>query len=145
VTLTNVTVTGNSAGSAYHGGGLFATDVPPLLHNTIVAGNYRGGSTRDDVSGALAGAGDYNLIGDGTGMTGVSAGVNHNQVGSGSTPLDPGLGPLANNGGPTLTHAVLSGSPAYRAGGTAYATATDQRGLPRVVGGFIDVGAYETQ
>jgi hypothetical protein len=97
------------------------------------------------VSGALDGSGDYNLIGDGTGMTGVSDGVSGNQVGTAASPLDPLLGPLADNGGPTQTMALLAGSPARGSGSRAYATATDQRGLPRVVGGLIDVGAFQTQ
>jgi hypothetical protein len=147
VALTNVTVTANRA---TRGGGVFVssgTTGLPLLHNTLVAGNFRGatGSARDDVSGALDGGGDYNLVGDCTGMTGLADGANGNQVGSAASPIDAQLGPLADNGGPTLTHALLLGSPARGAGSTAYAAATDQRGLPRVVDGLIDVGAYQTQ
>jgi predicted outer membrane repeat protein len=139
--LTNVTVTANRAGS---GGGLSGNATP---HNTLIAGNFGSGSYtgRDDVAGNLASSGDYNLIGDGSGMAGLSDGVNGNQVGSAASPIDPRLGPLADNGGPTLTHALLAGSPALRAGSVAYATATDQRGLPRVVDGSIDIGAYQTQ
>ena len=57
----------------------------------------------------------------------------------------PGLGPLANNGGPTLTHALLTGSPALNAGNPAIVDppATDQRGDARIVQGRIDVGAVE--
>ena len=80
-------------------GGLFVdptTTALPVLHNTLIAGNFRGatGTTPDDVSGYLDPGGDYNLIGDGTGMTGLSNGVNGNQVGSASAPIDPLLGPL---------------------------------------------------
>jgi hypothetical protein len=147
--LTNVTVTANRSGSGRHGGGLFvsAAAAAPLLHNTLVAGNFTGatGGTRDDVSGALNAASDHNLVGDGTGLTGLADGVRGNQVGTAASPIDALLGPLQDNGGPTLTHALLAGSPARGAGSTAYATATDQRGLPRVVDGRIDVGAYQTQ
>ena len=116
VTLTNVTLTANRAntggGCCSPGGGLIAWGTRwPLLHNTLIAGNFRGatGTTRDDVFGALDAGGDYNLIGDGTGMTGLSDGVNGNQVGSADAPIDPLLGPLQNNGGPTRTHALLPG------------------------------------
>ena len=113
VTLTNVTLTANRAQT---GGGLyvFGGSIAPLLHNTLIAGNFRGatGTTRDDVSGALNPGGDYNLIGDGTGMTGISHGVNGNLVGSAAAPIDPLLGPLQDNGGPTQTMALRPGSPA---------------------------------
>ncbi len=66
--------------------------------------------------------------------------------------VDPLLGPLADNGGPTLTHALLPGSPAIDAGVTALAVSADgtplehdQRGLfyPRVLGKAVDSGAVE--
>jgi hypothetical protein len=66
---------------------------------------------------------------------------NGNLVGSKSAPIDPLLGPLANNGGPTETMALLSGSPAIDAGTAAGAPATDQRGEAR--GTPPDIGAYE--
>jgi hypothetical protein len=56
---------------------------------------------------------------------------------------DPKLGLLANNGGPTLTMALLPGSPAIDAGDTAAAPSVDQRGFPRPVGAAADIGAYE--
>jgi hypothetical protein len=146
-TLTNVTLTANRAN--YSGGGLYVLSGSPVLHNTLIAGNFRGltGTTADDVYGSLNSGGDYNLIGDGTGMTGLTNGVNGNQVGSASDPIDPQLGPLDFNGGPTLTHALLSGSPAIDAGNNAYATDWDQRGpgYPRIVNGIIDIGAFEYQ
>src|SRR5262249_44043164 len=54
---------------------------------------------------------------------------------------DPKLGPLADNGGPTQTMALLPGSPALNAAGPALAPATDQRGFAR--GAAPDIGAYE--
>jgi hypothetical protein len=120
-----------------------------VLHNTLVAGNFRGatGTTPDDVNDRLDPGGDYNLVGDGTNMTGLNDGVNGNLVGSADNPIDPLLGPLADNGGPTLTHALLPGSPAIDAGNNAYATDWDQRGpgYPRIVNGVIDIGAFEVQ
>jgi hypothetical protein len=146
-TLTNVTLTANRATS--YGGGLAVYSGQPVLHNTLVAGNFRGatGTTRDDVGGTLDRGGDDNLIGDGTNMTGLRNGVNGNLVGSASAPIDPLLGPLQDNGGPTLTHALLSGSPAIDGGNNAYATDWDQRGpgFRRVVNGTIDIGAFEVQ
>jgi hypothetical protein len=55
---------------------------------------------------------------------------------------DPRIGPLADNGGPTLTFALLPGSPAIGAADSAAAPATDQRGYPRPAGS-ADIGAYE--
>jgi len=56
---------------------------------------------------------------------------------------DPKLGPLADNGGPTLTMALLPGSPAIDAGNTALAPAADQHGFPRAAGLAPDIGAFE--
>ena len=153
LTLTNVTLTANRAntvgGAFYHGGGLYISDGSPVLHNTLIAGNFRGdtGTAPDDVYGALDPSGDYNLIGDGTGMTGLSNGVNGNQVGSASDPIDPLLGPLQYNGGPTQTMALQCGSPAIDAGDNTDAPDWDQRGegFPRIVNDIIDIGAYEVQ
>jgi hypothetical protein len=148
VMLTNVTLTANRA-TSYYGGGLDVALGSPVLHNTLIAGNFQGatGTTPDDVYGSLNSGGDYNLIGDGTGMTGLQNGVNGNLIGSASDPIDPQLGPLDANGGPTLTHALLPGSPAIDAGNNAYATDWDQRGpgYPRIVNGIIDIGAFEYQ
>ena len=56
---------------------------------------------------------------------------------------DPKLGPLADNGGPTLTMALLPSSPAIDAGDTSLAPTTDQRGFPRPSGAAADIGAFE--
>jgi hypothetical protein len=56
---------------------------------------------------------------------------------------DPKLGPLANNGGLTLTMALLPGSPAIDAADTLAAPFTDQRGFPRPAGSAADIGAFE--
>lgn len=60
---------------------------------------------------------------------------------------DPLLGPLADNGGPTLTHALAAGSPALSMGDNSAGLTSDQRGLPfsRVAGGAADIGAFELQ
>ncbi len=64
-----------------------------------------------------------------------------------TTGVCPQLGPLRNNGGPTLTHALFAASPAIDAGNTsAPGLGTfDQRGQPRVSGVAADIGAYEVQ
>ena len=114
------------------------------LRNTIVAGNFNStAATRDDISGALVAAGAYNLVGDGTGSSGITDGVNNNQVGSGAAPINALLGPLAANGGATSTHALLAGSPAIDTADNATCPATDQRGVARPGGGVCDKGAYE--
>jgi hypothetical protein len=70
-------------------------------------------------------------------------------VGSRAHPIDPRLAPLANNGGRTQTHALLSGSPAIDRGDNAGAPATDQRGVARPRDGdgngsrIVDIGAFE--
>jgi hypothetical protein len=139
-TLTNVTVTANRAN---YGGGMYVPRGSPVLHNTLIAGNFCGaiGTTPDDVKGSLDPVGDYNLIGDGTGMTGLRDGVNGNQVGSRSAPIDPKLAPLQNKGGPTQTMALLPGSPALNAGDPRQLGVPDQRGVIRT--GGVNIGAYQ--
>ena len=56
---------------------------------------------------------------------------------------DPPLGALADNGGPTRTHALLAGSAAVNAGTSTGAPATDQRGVTRPQGAGVDIGAFE--
>ena len=65
------------------------------------------------------------------------------QPGTGNITDDPLLGALADNGGPTRTHALLAGSAAVNAGTSAGAPATDQRGVARPQGAGVDIGAYE--
>jgi hypothetical protein len=149
VTLTNSTLTANRAdadGLGGQGGGLYVdpgSTAAPLLHNTLIAGNLGGvnGTSGDDVSGTLDAASDYNLIGDGTGMTGISDGVSGNQVGTADSPIDARLGPLQDNGGPTATIDLLPGSPAVNAGDPSLAGTPDQRGVARR--GGVNIGAYQ--
>src|SRR6185295_9289735 len=91
-----------------------------------------------------------NLIGDAASAGGITNGVNGNKVGFAvSAVLNT---TLANNGGPTLTHALVSGSPALNAGSNALALdaanqplTTDQRGIgfQRIIGVAVDIGSYE--
>ena len=144
--ITNSTIWGNSAANC--GGGLYVSYGEPFLHNSVVAGNLVGDSSQ--VSGTLAPGSSYNLIGLSVGLSGIANGGNGNQIGD-TTPLDPMLGPLQDNGGPTWTYAPLPGSPLVDAGGDANAIDSkglslvlDQRGLARRFAG-VDIGAVETQ
>lgn len=134
-TATNLTISNNIAKSA--GGGVYsAGGVNATFVNTVVANN-----TGANCSGTATSLG-HNLDSDGT-CDLTSPGDMRN--------VDPLLGPLADNGGPTMTHALLEGSPAIDAGspatpgsgGTA-CEATDQRGVARPQGLACDIGAYES-
>ena len=80
----------------------------------------------------------YNIIGNNADA--VISSQPTDQIGTPAAPIDPLLGPLANNGGPTLTHALQAGSPAIDHGDPA-APPQDQRGYGRV--GVPDIGAFE--
>jgi hypothetical protein len=124
-----------SGGGIYNAGSL-------QMHDTIVAGNVtysgQGLSGAPDLDGNVASLG-HNLVGNSAGGSGYAA--------SDLLDVDPQLGPLQDTGGPTPTMALLAGSPAINAGDDTDAPAYDQRGLgfPRIVGGAIDIGAFEFQ
>lgn len=152
LTLTSCTISANSAGDGAGGagGGIFNYhDGTIAIGNTIVAGNNAVNGT--DVSGAFNSQG-YNLIGSNGGSTGFANGVNNDQVGYSTAQVN--LGPLQNNGGPTDTLALLSGSVAFDKG-KGFGLTTDQRGKPRPVdqSGFAnasggdgsDIGAFEQE
>jgi hypothetical protein len=144
--VSNSTLTANSAGSG--GGGITIYNGTLVLLNTLVAGNRTtsNGQLAPDVYGPVASTSSNNLIGIGDPLlSGISDGVGGNLIGTAGCPIDPRLGPLADNGGPTLTHALLPDSPARGAGSPTNTPPTDQRGLPRVVGGEIDIGSFQTQ
>jgi hypothetical protein len=84
------------------------------------------------------------LIGDGSGMS-ILTNLGGNLVGTSTTPIDPRLDPLQNNGGPTQTLALLADSPAIGHADSAKAPAADQRGIPRLdeTGEATDIGAFE--
>lgn len=144
LTVANSTISANSA--SLYGGGVDNTSTFSI-DNSIVAQNTA--SKGPDIDGAVA-SGTYNLIGDGSEMTGLTDGTTGNQVGTSAAPINAKLGALANNGGPTMTMALLSGSPAIDAGDPTViysATDNDQRGagFPRVEGTQLDIGAFEMQ
>ena len=115
-----------------------------VVRNTIIASNLKSeDGLNPDVAGRFISDG-YNLIGDRTGSSGFTA--TGDIVGTSTDPIDPRLGSLDANGGPTQTHALLEDSPAIDAGDPTVLDTdptTDQRGLPRVSGARVDIGAFE--
>ena len=144
VTLINSTISGNTADL---GGGIYNHSYLKL-NNTIIARNtsHLGDG---DVVGYVSSPSANNLIGDGIGITGgISNHSNGNQIGTHAAPINPLLAPLGNYGGPTRTMPLLPGSPAIDAGSNAAvpaAVTSDQRGLPRIVNGKVDIGAFESK
>jgi hypothetical protein len=145
--LRHSTVTGNTATGGL-GSGLSSYSDGSAVSNTVVTSSIIAGNAGSDVDNVLVGLGGntisssgFNVVGSGNAT--ASFGQASDQTGVSS----PGLAPLADNGGPTLTHALLAGSPAFGAGDTASTEATDQRGagFARVVGGNVDLGAFEVQ
>jgi uncharacterized repeat protein (TIGR03803 family) len=112
------------------------------VQNTIIATDLA--ATSPDVAGSFTSDG-YNLVGDGTGSSGFTS--TGDQVGTGSSPLDPKFSSSSPqyNGGPTETLGLASNSSAVAAGNPANAPVSDQNGFVRVVGGKIDIGAFQTQ
>jgi len=133
--LVNSTIVSNTARFGPSGGGVWNSGMATAL-NTIFAGNTA--SAGPDFFGILDSEG-FNLIQNTNGCTIVGDTTGN------ITGVNPRLGPLQNNRGPTFTHALLVGSPAIDSG-TAYgAPSTDQRGVPRPQGLGVDIGAFEFQ
>ena len=152
-TITNNNGVGGSSGVRQFGGAV-------TVSNSIIAGNVNN-TTLPDMDGAFT-SGGGNLIGNAGTATGFTNTVNSDQVGTGAAPINPQLALLANNGGPTQTHALLSSSTALNAGLPASIPADtfdldgdtntveplpfDQRGttFTRAIG-TVDIGAFELQ
>lgn len=161
LTIANATISGNSATG--DGGGIITEDSgTTVVKSSTISGNSAptaagiknndpGGFTRikntilansvgssDCENGTVTSAG-HNLIesiGPGCSIVGDLSG---NIVGT-----DPMLGALANNGGPTLTHLPLAGSPVFDAGSPdCPPPSTDQRGNARPIGGACEIGSVE--
>ncbi|MBC8291245.1 MAG: FG-GAP repeat protein, partial [Planctomycetes bacterium] len=145
-TLLHATLTANDATTAT--GGLRQSSTGSVTPtSTLVAGNTS--PTDPDTTGTFTAT--FSLIGDAGTATGLTDGVDSNQVGASGSEIDPLLGPLANNTGPTMTHRLLAGSPAIDTADNASAPATDQRAITRPVNGNpkedafanADIGAVE--
>lgn len=141
ITLTNNTITSNSADT---GGGIY-NDFTATLNSNIVALNSAGIGT--DLGGS-AYTGEYNLIGNADDSIGLASAPNIS--GTTGLPIDPVIGPLQDNGGNTMTRALITSSPAIDTGSTALTM--DQRealrpfdsaGAPNGPGNATDIGAYE--
>jgi len=156
LTVINSTISGNSTGD--YGGGIANGSLGLMIVNSTVSGNSAatcggvcGGTVEigntilnENASGNIDGivtSDGYNISSDDAGglLTGPGDQIN----------TDPLLGPLQDNGGPTLTHLPLPGSPAIDAGDPGFSRPPyhDQRGtcFYRVFGRRIDVGSVETQ
>jgi CSLREA domain-containing protein len=153
--LTNVTVSGNRASSGF-GGGVWNQGSMRLLQATVTNNVAAGGGAGIDNNGwatvfntiiakntggecsgqALLSSGG-NLVGEGC--------LNMSRLGSDLVGVDPQLGILADNSGPTRTHAIYYTSPAANQGMdlSSLGIVTDQRGLGRPIGGRYDIGAFE--
>ncbi len=131
-TLTNITLSSNTASGPDTGGNIFNDEAQLAIGNTIVAYSEADGNCFN--SGGFLNSLGHNLdSGNTCGFSAVGDLVN----------TDPLLGPLQNNGGPTPTRALLTGSPAIDQGDNTSCPATDQRGIPRPQGVACDIGAYE--
>lgn len=186
MSLINTTVSGNITGAGPSmGGGIFSRFSAELINCTITKnispngfgngvtghqGTYTVGNTIIAGNGTLGNGPDlkntlftpptynslgHNLIGNAEDVSTFNA--SGDQTGSTASPLNPQLGPLADNGGPTLTHALLINSTALDAGDNGLAEdrtddpiLTDQRGVQRIADSpdgdsiaTVDIGAFE--
>ncbi|HEX5036568.1 MAG TPA: choice-of-anchor Q domain-containing protein [bacterium] len=129
-TITNATFFGNT--SLLPGAAIVGTGAVTIANSALIS------DAGDNCQHPIL-SGGHNLDADGS--CGLAA--------SGDQNVDPQLGPLADNGGPTLTHAPLEGSPAIDGGDNSQCPATDQRGVARPLDGNADgsadcdVGAVE--
>jgi hypothetical protein len=148
ITFNSNTVTDNNADS---GGGIF-NNFTATLNNNLVALNTASDGSDLLGRGSLGNAftGTFNLVGNADGSEGLAPATN--QLGTTDVPIDPLIGSLMNNGGLTLTRALLNGSPAIDKGNSP-GIITDQRGFFRPVdnlnitntGDGADIGAFEVQ
>lgn len=164
--ILNSTVSGNTS-TAWHGGGGFFTDgVTDVINSTVVenlapagtagglfVGTFGDAAATLNVVNSIVGNNanfgcflapfgpgpvELNSIGNN-----VFTDATCNPVASDQVVADPGIGPLQDNGGPTLTHGLQPGSPAIDAANATFCPATDQRGVLRPQGGGCDVGSFE--
>jgi CSLREA domain-containing protein len=126
--ITNSTLANNTSAL---GGGIIHSDGTTTLQNSILASNGAGGDCYN--FGGISSNG-HNLSSDDSCSLNASGDLTN------TVPL---LGPLADNGGATLTHALLFASPAIDTAADALCPSTDQRGITRPQGDRCDIGAVE--
>ena len=139
VSVRNSTITDNESPIDKAGGLMVATYGAPVnvtLQNSIVAGNRSYGCQVEGGPAAVLTSLGSNVLGDPS-CQAKAPGPSDQVV------ADAKLGVLADNGGPTRTHALLPGSPASDEANLATAPAVDQRGVPRDA--TPDVGSFEVQ
>ncbi|MGV3485166.1 MAG: choice-of-anchor Q domain-containing protein [Planctomycetaceae bacterium] len=129
--INSATITNNQAAT---GGGVSILAGTSSLINSIIGGNVAGVGT--DIAGTLTSDG-FNLI------SSISGATINGLASTDITGRSAGLAALADNGGPTLTHALLPSSAALDAG-TAAGQTLDQRGVSRPQGPTFDIGAFES-
>ena len=135
--------------------------ISATISNSTIANNnniglvFGGGTASDSIvlqSSIFAHNGDAHLEQDLRVAQGTPSGANNLAIRSNVTTsgvitltIDPQLQPLGNNGGPTLTHALLAASPAIGAGNNVAGLSYDQRGVgyPRTTNGLADIGAIQ--
>lgn len=140
--ITDSTIAGNSS---VNGSNITATSGTATLTNTIVADPTRSNAGNSvNCAGTFIVSAGFNLSDDNTCALTQPTDL---------PGVEPALGTLGDNGGPTETMALLQTSPAVDAGNDTTASGTDQRGLPRPsdfpdeanVADGSDIGAFELQ
>jgi len=149
VTVSNSTFAGNAAEANFGDGGGILNFGTLTVSNSTISGNAA------DLGGGIHNVGALTLNNSIVAAQNGGGNIVGGYDGSNNLiDVDPGLGPLADNGGQTQTMALLPGSPAINVGSNALAVDSngdpltfDQRGtgFPRIVGGVVDIGAYEVQ
>ncbi|MEP6808794.1 MAG: choice-of-anchor Q domain-containing protein [Chthoniobacterales bacterium] len=154
-TLTACTIAFNSCVSSAGGGVASGSGGTVTCRNNIIAPNTAaaGPNIAADVLGTFTTQG-FNLIGTNGGTNGFNNVAGDLVGGTGGAVINPLLDPLADNGGPTRTHALQTGSPAIDVGSPGFGVVTDQRGSARFIdipsvaglvgGNASDIGAVES-
>jgi hypothetical protein len=146
--ISDSTISGNRTGG--DGGGIANLSGTLTISDSTISENTAGGDG-GGIAGAVTLTGTI-LDDPGGNVFGSLSSLGHNLFsdtpGSGLDPTDqintaPLLGPLADNGGPTFTRALLPGSPAIDGGVAVVGVTTDQRGVSRPQGAAPDIGAFE--
>jgi len=160
LTITSCTISGNTVNS--DGGGIFNIGTAAITNSTLSnnsasdgGGIFTFGAVEIGDTVLKSGASGVNIANNGGTVTSLGYNLSSDNAGGFLTGpgdqinSDPLLGPLQDNGGPTLTHKLLLGSPAIDAGDPNFTPPPffDQRGpgFDRVVNGRIDKGSFEVQ